>query len=411
MNKQINNPRLEEIAEKYLKKVFGPNNRTQKGINIFLQELQTRTGHNLNYLHGHPLIVQWGVISNCNLRCKHCYYNGTESRYDSSKDLSTQEALDLIDIFEELNICNVRVTGGEIFLRKDIFEILRKLKSKNILLTLQTNATLINEEMAKKLGKILVPNFDTIQISLDGKCKETHELTRGKDTFDKTIKGINNLVKNNITVCLNCTATSFNILEIPDIYKLAQNLKVDTFVVSRFKVCDKNQEYLVPDFETKLQILDELLDIENEITHLELYAIKLYEFLNKNIGKKIMDEFVDEIKFDYTGKNIVCQKHDRLLVIGDGNVYLCDVTATDEFCLGNVKEKSLLEIWENRYKNIFFQEKIYDEFPCKNCKYFLLCKGGCPMEAYKEYQTINAPDRNCSRGSEIMKNWIKNKEM
>lgn len=409
MNKSRNNEQLELLADRYLKKIFSDNNRPKNGIQDFLDEIKTKIGLDCNYMHAHPLIVQWCVVSNCNLRCKHCYYKENAIRYDSTEDLSTQESLKLIDSFDELNVYHVKVTGGEPFLRKDIFEILKKLKSKNIILYIQTNGTLINEKMAKELSTILVPNVDIVQISLDGYNKETHEKSRGKGSFASAIQGVNNLVVNNITTYVNCTATSLNILEIPNLYKMTQKLKVKNFTVSEFKACAESQDYLVPSFEVKLKIMNELLDMQHKTTNLELSAIKLYEFINNNIGVKNMAEFVDSYKIDYTGKNIACQKHDRLSITGNGNVYLCDATAIDEFCLGNVKESLLNRIWENRYNNIFFQEKIYDNFPCKNCKYFLFCKGGCPMEAYKKYKTINAPDRNCLLGAKFMSS--KNKEM
>lgn len=392
---------LEKVVEKYLDRVFDDYNNPKNTIAYFIQEINSKTKTIPNYLHASPLIIHWGVISECNLRCQHCYYKDNEKRYNSLNDLTTKEALNLVDAFEELNVYHVKVSGGEPFLRKDIFEILKKLKSKNIALAIQTNGTLIDKVTAKKLKEILVPNIDVIQVSLDGYKKETHELTRGKNTFDKTIQSIKSLIENNLAVQLSCTATSLNIEEIPKIYNMAKELGVKNFGVGKFKICSSGQEYLVPAFELRLKVINKLLDMEDVNVPLELSAIKLYEFLNHEIGIDYLDNLTKTIPDNFKNKNIICQKHDRLSIIGNGNVYLCDATAKDEFCLGNVKNKSLVEIWESRFQNIFFQEKTYDDFSCTKCKYFVICKGGCPMEAYKKYNTVNAPDGNCILGEKL----------
>lgn len=398
-----NNDHLDRMVEKYFNRILNQQNKAKDAINLFLKEITEKTSlNNKNYLHAHPLVIHWGISSECNLRCNHCYYKGDKKRYNSSNDLTTKEALDLIDVFEDLNVYHVKVSGGEPFLREDIFEILKKLKSKNMAIAIQSNGILINKNVSEKLRGILVPEVDVLQISLDGFNKKTHELTRGKGTFDKTTEGIKNLIANDLKVTLSCTATSLNLEEIPKLYKTAQKIGVKTFGIGNFKVCSPEQAYLVPDFKLKLKIMNELIDIEDNNTLLELSSIKLYEFLDNNLGTDYLIKLVNNETKDYNCESIICQKHDRLTITGDGNVYLCEATSTDDFCMGNVKDKSLIEIWNNRCQNVFFNEIPFDSFPCCSCKYSILCKGGCPMEAYKKYKTLNAPDGRCIIGNQIM---------
>lgn len=398
-----NKAHLEEIVKKYLVKIFDPNSKPKDAISIFGNIIQSKTGGDFNYLYAHPLMIQWAVSSNCNLRCKHCFFAEEQYRYDSTNDLSTQQALDLIDEFEEMNVYHVSLTGGEPLLRKDIFEIIKKLKSKNIIVYIQTNGTLINEEISKKLSEILIPGVDIVQISLDGFNKETHEKIRGENTYDLAIQGIKNLITKNITTYSNCTVTSQNVKEIPDLYKMAQKLGIKNLYVTGFLSCGKSQDYLISDLKERLIMIDKLLEFEGPSTNIQLSVIKLYELVTQEIGLKYINEMLDVKTIDFTGCNIACQKHDKLYIIGNGNVYTCAASVEEEFCLGNVKEKSLVEIWENRLDNLLFQEKLYNNFPCKDCKYFAICKGGCPMNAYKQYGTVNAPDGRCLLGVELMK--------
>lgn len=400
----MNKRNSEQIVEKYLLKVFGPDNKPQNALSNFSNQVLSKITCNLNYLHAHPLVVQWGIASECNLRCIHCFYAEKQINYDKSNDLSTQQALKLIDDFDEMNIYSINLTGGEIFTRKDIFEIINKIKSKNMILYIQTNGTLIDKKIAKQLWELLVPGVDIVQVSLESVNKNTNEMIRGKGSYHKAIQSIKNLVSNNILTYVNCTATSLNIEGIPDLYRMTSELGVRNFSVNKFKCPDMTQEYLNTEFEKRLQIVEKLFDIENETTHLEISLLKIYELISKKVGLEFIEKIL-ETTIDYNGKNIACQKHDRLYIKGNGNVYACAASEqydNDDFCMGNIKDKSLIDIWNNRHHNILFHEKLYDNFPCKNCKYFTLCMGGCAIEAIKKYKTINAPDGNCPFGEKLM---------
>lgn len=404
----MTNEYYDKLAEKYLNRYFTENIQKKSAINVFYRQIIEETiKEEKNYLHAHPLVFSWCISSECNLRCKHCFFADDSKKYDSSSDLSTQEALKLVDSLDELNIYHVKVSGGEPFLRKDILGILKKLKSKNFSVAIQTNATLIDKNLAKEISQILIPNIDIVQVSIDGANRDTHELTRGRNTFDKTINGIKNLIENNICVHSSSVMTSLNIREFPKLYEMIKEMGVKTLAVGNFKVCNENQKFLVPDFKLKLEILNELIDMETPDSPLELSAAKIYEFVNNNIGLEFLKKAAKKNLLDVQGKNIICTQHNKILMAGNGNVYLCEPTATSEFCLGNIKNQSLLEIWNNRCHNLFFQEKLYDTFPCKNCDYYSICNSGCPMTAYLKYNTVNAPDANCIYGEKIMENYKK----
>ena len=88
-----------------------------------------------------PFSVAWQITSRCNLRCKHCYY--IDKDY-SSKEITKERFKEILDELNELGIVEINLTGGEPFIRKDIFEIISYIKQKNIALKISTNATLIN---------------------------------------------------------------------------------------------------------------------------------------------------------------------------------------------------------------------------------------------------------------------------
>lgn len=86
-------------------------------------------------------IIRWDITGSCNLKCKHCqaskYYNSNLSK----KDLSTEQVFSIIDKISQIGVDNVALLGGEPLMRKDIIEILKYFKSKNIKTSLNTNLT------------------------------------------------------------------------------------------------------------------------------------------------------------------------------------------------------------------------------------------------------------------------------
>lgn len=384
---------------------------------VFLQDITQNFKHKslINIINTHkdedsictyPYGVFWKITSQCNLRCKHCFYYKDQEMFNSKNDFSTEELFKLAEFFvEELNVISFSITGGEPFLQKDILKILKYLKSKNVYIQIQTNATLITKEIATKLSEILNPKLDIIQVSLEGTTKLTHDKIRGEGNFKKTIRGIENLTKNNLNVVISYTATSENVSEIPDLYKLGKNLKVGQIIIGRFKACSEEQAYLKPNFDQVFVCLSKLMDEmgNDKSINLKLTLLKTFDFLNYEIGQKLLDEFLKANEVTPV-KSLMCHKHEKVNVCADGKMYLCADTEQKELCLGNLKEQSFFKIWENRFSNVFFQERNLDKSACKKCNYIDLCTAGCPAKAYCEYGDINAPDGDCPYGKVLMVN-------
>src|SRR5207249_7513716 len=91
-----------------------------------------------------PVQAMIELTYGCNLRCVHCY-NPTHQAKD---ELATAQITALIDQLAEAGCLHLAFTGGEIFTRKDAFEIFAYAKAKGFSITLLTNATLITPERA-----------------------------------------------------------------------------------------------------------------------------------------------------------------------------------------------------------------------------------------------------------------------
>lgn len=364
-----------------------------------------------SFIHYLPHTIAWKVTSACNLKCKHCFYYTEKNKLNSKTDFCTEKMLSLAEFFiDELNIIRFTITGGEPFLRKDIFKLLKYLKSRNVIIDLQTNATLITEKIAIKLAKILDVETDNIQISLDGASENTHDKTRGKGSFERTVQGIEHLAKQGFYISISYTVTTLNIDELPELYDLCKKLKVKKVMLGKFAVCSKEQAYLKPDIEKVFSSVAALIKKaqNNKSIYIDLPLLNVFDFLNYEKGEELLDNYLLNTKLTQC-QNLMCHNHNRINVNWEGKIHLCTVTETEELCLGNLKTQTFNEIWESRFNNIFFKERLLKNSVCKECNYVNLCHAGCPAAAYFHYGDINAPNGDCPYGKILMKKAQKEK--
>jgi radical SAM protein with 4Fe4S-binding SPASM domain len=111
-------------------------------------------------------------------------------------------------------------TGGEIFARKDFLEIYTYAKKKGFLITLFTNGTIINEQIADYL--VEWPPF-AIEITLYGRTRETYEaLTAVPGSYDRCLRGIKLLKERGLPLKLKTVATSVNKHEVLSMRQFAE---------------------------------------------------------------------------------------------------------------------------------------------------------------------------------------------
>jgi MoaA/NifB/PqqE/SkfB family radical SAM enzyme len=129
-----------------------------------------------------PLVGSILVTYRCNANCKMC---DLPLRGCKDLELPTNELKKLIDSFKELGVSSIGFSGGEPFLRKDIFKLIQHAKAKGLSTQIATNGFLLNTE---NITSIFESGLDSINISLDSSLPETHKEIRGvTDGFQKDV--------------------------------------------------------------------------------------------------------------------------------------------------------------------------------------------------------------------------------
>ncbi|MGZ8937544.1 MAG: radical SAM protein [Halobacteriota archaeon] len=169
---------------------------------------------------GFPAHPVWEMTTACNLRCIHCHASGGKPAAD---ELTTEEAKRLLDQLAEVpEFRMMAFTGGEPLVRQDLFELLAYSQALGFTNTLATNATLIDDDVARRLRRFGVV---IAAVSLDGFTAEQHDMVRGiAGSFEAALEGMRALRRAGIVLHVNITAMEYNVEQLVDLMRLVDEL-------------------------------------------------------------------------------------------------------------------------------------------------------------------------------------------
>lgn len=339
-------------------------------------------------------LVFWETTAGCNLECVHC------RRIDVSKelmkdDLSTEEAFRLVEQIAEASDGGtiLVLSGGEPLFRQDIFDIARHAKKQGLTLALATNGTLVDEEMAKKIGDA---GIQRVSISLDGADSKTHDAFRKlPGSFEAAIRGIRNLRNLGMEVQINSTIAKHNVHQVEDLYKLAQELgavalHIFMLVPVGCGVQIAEDQMLPP---TKYEeILNWFYDIskEGKMQTKATCAPHYFRIMRQRAkaeGIKVTPKthgMAAMTKGCLAGSGVCFVSH-------KGEVFPCGYLPVEA---GNIRKQRFKDVWEN--SEVFRQLRNPDNLggKCGICEYKKVCMG-CRARAFYDRGSYLAEEPYC----------------
>lgn len=328
----------------------------------------------INFFH-----IQWHLTEGCNLRCKHCY----QKEYDPEKDISTEQAMSFLDHYFEVikkwgKTASFSLTGGEPLTRKDLFDIIAKIKGNEIpsWVYILTNGTLIDKAMARRIKE---SGVDSVQISLDGARAETHDAIRGKGNFDRAVKGIRNLLDEGVRVSTHYVMHKQNVSEVSDVIDLGTSLGVKNFTITR----------LVPIGVGKAmkELMLEPLEVKEVFT--SLYR-KQEELNSKGIKCSLSETRPLWCLVDGNLEGVCPVGINGLAILSDGTILPC---RRFPIKIGNILEDSLYDVWYN--SDVLWELRNRNNVEeCGSCENKTRC-WGCRGMAWAYYGNYMKPDPQC----------------
>lgn len=172
-----------------------------------------------------PVNGTFELTERCNLACRMCYVcQASGDSLQRAQELSAAEWLDLARQAVDGGMVFLLLTGGEVFLRPDFFEIYTPLTRMGLVLTLFTNGTLITPGIAARLAQ--APPSST-EITLYGATAATYEAVTGvPGSFARCCAGIEALLKRRVALSLKSTLTRRNVCELEAMRQMARDWDV-----------------------------------------------------------------------------------------------------------------------------------------------------------------------------------------
>ncbi|NQU74403.1 MAG: radical SAM protein [Candidatus Omnitrophica bacterium] len=333
---------------------FGCQGLKVHSINYFSKYLQGR-------LMSLPQAVDIYPTFRCNLRCKYCYC-WKYKNYDSELSLNQWKSI-ILKLRKWLGFFSLRICGAEPFMRKDILDIIRFANENEVFTVLTTNATLINDSIAKLISK---SGLDFIAISLESLNESVHDYLRGVDgTCRKVIKAIDLLKSRVGKIQINTIILDRNLEDIPDLVeycdKKGMSISFQGFQDERLDICDIQNGLWPKDMNKRIGTFDRLLEMKRNGYSISNSEEQLRIFKNYYVNPDI---------FKNTSDN--CFAYARNFRINpNGDVIFCPYFNI----AGNVSSKDPKEIWIS-YKASDIREKMR------------LCKTNCSFIRSHYYENI-----------------------
>jgi len=373
------------------------------------------------YIPGAPFQVVWNITRACNLKCVHCYESAGAK---GSDELSTEKAIEGIDILADAGVLILAFSGGEPTIRPDILQLVKHSSDRGMFTAVATNALAFAQR--RKVQKFKKAGLKFAQISLDGVNPETHDTFRGvPGVFGKTVQGIKNCVAEGLFVEIAATATRHNLKEIPALIDFAAKLGVNWFMLYNFiptgRGMDIAETDLTPDEredvlklcwnQMKIAGVDVLstapqyariaqeIEIEPALSgdaqKLENQSdtnVMPTHFYNPKLSGQLR-QLADFIGGCGAGRFYICLEP-------NGDIYPCVFFPHEEATkVGNLFKDDFEQIW--RHSKLFWdirdKDKLRDN--CGSCQYRYTC-GGCRARAYNYFKDVFAPDPGCVRNRE-----------
>jgi MoaA/NifB/PqqE/SkfB family radical SAM enzyme len=329
-----------------------------------------------------PMGAVYEATMRCNLHCEFCYVGDLLNIEGEWRQELTIEGL--AKAFPDKSGFQISLTGGEIFMRKDIMSVLDLFREKGYACGyLTTNGTIITEERADALAELAAKGFlKHISVSVDGP-KDLHDAARGlKGTFERTTQGLQRLQAAArkrgapLRVSINTTVAHESLEALDRMVDVAEELGVDAIglnhlmfstpeeVAETVKMIGAPDASVIATFVTQDPGLD-VAKVREQVTALAKKCKErniLFDFRPK-VHSPLMDSYYTPgTKLD--GRCLYPFLHAR--VSYSGKVYFCPFIRVE---VGDLTQSSLEEVW-NGEKYVEMRRRLLEHgiFPvCRRC--------------------------------------------
>lgn len=326
-----------------------------------------------------PFHMVWLATDACHLRCRHCSSSAARRSRD---ELATREAVDMIDQLIDCGTVDLGISGGEPFLRHDLFEIISHAKRRGMSVGVASHGAKFPRDRASRLAGLGV---DRLQFSLDGPASCHESLRRCPGLFERVRKSIATAQKAGLRVHICCTINRLNADRLEPFVEFLSEIGVDRLNFSRFVPTGRGSH---------------ALDLQPEewrrvIAHCS-HLTRRYQGRLEIVSHLAQQILVDDSLVDMSGF-IGCQAgRGQGCITANGTVFPCVLLPIP---VGNIRQAPFRTIWESSPVIRELQDRSRLEGACGRCLVRSRC-GGCRAVAYAQTGRYLGEDPRCWIGED-----------
>ncbi len=344
-------------------------------------------------------VVIWNLVRRCNLNCKHCY--STSADVDFKGELSTAEALAVLDQLHAAHVPALILSGGEPLLRPDLYDIAARARELGFHLSLSSNGTLLDAAHARRLHDT---GFDYVGVSLDG-LQPTHDVFRRQpNAFRDALAGLRCAHDAGLRVGVRMTLTESNAAQMPAVVALTEAEGIDKFYLSHFNYAGRARKHRRdhPQHLAARHALDWLFEhvwARAQAGHAgdfvtgNNYAdgVYLLQWIAERFPERVADMRQRLVNWGGNASGVNVANIDNL-----GNVH--PDTMWWQVALGNVRERAFGDIWAERSHPLMVGLNAPTrplEGRCGACAQRNICNGNTRSRAFSVSGNYWSEDPGC----------------
>ena len=312
--------------------------------------------------------LQFELTSRCNERCIHCYIpNGKKN---TGKDMPTEKVFSLIDEFVEMGGLHVTLSGGEVFLHKDIIPIMQYCRKKDMQISILSNLIALRDEQIPYIKEANVSLVQTSLYSMDAEIHDTITTVKGSQV--KTKAAVEKLVAADIPVQISCPLMKANYEGYADVLQYAQSLRCKAqtdYIMMAQSDCDTQNLANRISLEETEKVIRDIIEWDKDYKETTLKQRPISE----------------EITFDpkrFAQQPVCGAGINDCCITENGDVYPC--AGWQAMVCGNVYQQNLKDIWHNSLQFKQIRNVTQGDFPeCLKCEARNYC-AMCLVRNYNE---------------------------
>jgi radical SAM protein with 4Fe4S-binding SPASM domain len=321
-----------------------------------------------------PGIAVWEITLRCDLGCRHC---GSRAGRRRDNELTTAEALQLVDELADLGLKEITLIGGEFYLRDDWDRIAARVTGRGMLCSIVTGARQMTDE---RIRRAVAAGVGKISLSIDG-LEQTHDAIRGSvGSWKAAVGAARRISASGIDLSVNSQLNRITMPELPALADLLVDIGARSWMVILTAAMGRAADY--PSLMLQPYHLLYLFPLLAAIKREQLDPNGIAFFPGNNVG--YFGPLAETLRYGADRGHVWSGCGAGISSLGieaDGTLKGCPSLPTADYGRGNVRDRPLRDIWSDLVRERRESPVELWGF-CRTCPFAERCRAGCTWTSH-----------------------------